>query len=378
MSNSKDKFIHIVSFDIPIPVNYGGAIDVYYKLKALKEIGMKVIFHCFKYGGRSESEELKELCHEVYYYKRKKVYLDFFYRTPYIVSSRHDKQLLSNLNKDNYPIIFEGIHSTYYLNHFSLKKRRKLVRTHNIEHEYYSCLSSTEKNFFRKYYFKTEAKRLKSYEEVLHHANSIAAISKNDYLYFSSKYENVSVISAFHPNENIEILEGKGNYILYHGSLEVNENHQAAMYLIKEVFQGTAYKLIIAGNKPKTELLKIAKEHDNVEIRVGISNEEIVRLVKEAQINILPTFQATGIKLKLLLALYCGRHCIVNSPMVLNTGLEELCVIAENPKEMLASIEQLFNIEIEKEDIEKRKKVLVENGFMNKINAERLMIQLFP
>ncbi len=53
-----------------------------------------------------------------------------------------------------------------------------------------------------------------------------------------------------------------------------------------------------------------------------------------AQINVLPTFQATGIKLKLLMALYTGRHCIVNQPMVDNTGLEELCSIQNTAEEM--------------------------------------------
>ncbi len=30
-----DKYLHIISFDIPYPPNYGGVIDVFYKLKAL-------------------------------------------------------------------------------------------------------------------------------------------------------------------------------------------------------------------------------------------------------------------------------------------------------------------------------------------------------
>lgn len=378
MKNLKDKFIHIVSFDIPVPVNYGGAIDVYYKLKSLNDLGVKIIFHCFEYGGRKANKELNDLCHEVYYYKRKKVFFDFFYHTPYIVSSRRDSRLIKNLTKDNFPIIFEGIHSTIYLNDSRLRKRMKIVRTHNIEHDYYESLAKTEKNLLKKYYYIAESKRLRIYEEVLHHANSIAAISKNDYLYFSSKYDNVNIISAFHPNESIDIQEGKGDYILYHGSLEVNENHQAAMFLINNVFKNTDFKFIIAGNRPKPELQKIVKEHKNIELRVGVSNEEIIKLVKEAQINILPTFQATGIKLKLLLALYCGRHCIVNPPMVVNTGLEDLCIIADSSEEMLKQINLNFNLEINNENIKMREEILLKNGFMNRFNAEKLVNQLFP
>lgn len=378
MLDSKSKFAHIISFDIPIPVNYGGAIDVFYKLKSLKELGIRIIFHCFKYGGRSEAELLKELCHEVYYYDRKSVYLDFLKRTPYIVRTRRDKKLLSNLLKDNFPIIFEGIHSTYYLNDARLKNRNKIVRTHNIEHEYYKCISLTENNLIKKYYYKTEAKRLKLYEEVLHHANFIAAISKNDFLYFSKRFEYVEIVSAFHPNNKIEVLEGTSDYILYHGSLEVNENHLAALYLIEKVFCNFPYKLVIAGNKPKPELINAAKNCSNVEIKFGISNEDIVELVKNAQINILPTFQSTGIKLKLLLALYCGRHCIVNTPMVINTGLEDLCIIADTPTALQQKIVETMNLKISKEELLKREEILLNNGFMNHYNAKKLIKMLFP
>ena len=38
-SNSSKKEVEIISFDVPYPPNYGGVIDVYYKLKALKKAG---------------------------------------------------------------------------------------------------------------------------------------------------------------------------------------------------------------------------------------------------------------------------------------------------------------------------------------------------
>ena len=63
------KRLHIVSVDIPVPVNYGGAIDIYYKLKALKNTGIKVHLHCYEYD-RKPAEELNQYCEEVFYYKR--------------------------------------------------------------------------------------------------------------------------------------------------------------------------------------------------------------------------------------------------------------------------------------------------------------------
>ena len=62
--------LNIVSFDVPFPANYGGVIDVYYKLLWLHKAGVKIHLHCFTYG-RKPSKELEALCEKVYYYERK-------------------------------------------------------------------------------------------------------------------------------------------------------------------------------------------------------------------------------------------------------------------------------------------------------------------
>ena len=36
------KKLHIVSFDVPFPPNYGGVIDVFYKLIELKKLGVEI------------------------------------------------------------------------------------------------------------------------------------------------------------------------------------------------------------------------------------------------------------------------------------------------------------------------------------------------
>ena len=58
MTSGKD--IHIVSFNVPYPADYGGVIDVYYKLKALAALGIRVHLHCYQYG-RAASPELDKV-----------------------------------------------------------------------------------------------------------------------------------------------------------------------------------------------------------------------------------------------------------------------------------------------------------------------------
>ncbi|TAL58619.1 MAG: glycosyltransferase [Bacteroidetes bacterium] len=291
---------------------------------------------------------------------------------PYIVASRSSEGLVKNLLEDDAPILFEGLHCCFHLNDERLKNRKKIVRMHNIEHNYYSALARVEKSLFRKKYFEGEAKKLERFESVLAQADAIAAISPADTKYLSEKYKNVTNIMAFHPHETIAIKEGKGDFALYHGSLAVGENNKAALYLVHEVFNNLNTTLIIAGNGVSTELKGAVKKHKNIQLKENISVEDIYGLIQNAQINILPTFQATGIKLKLLSALYIGRHCIVNSPMVTQTGLEPLCHLADSLAEMKRKVSEFMVMPFTLED--KRKRVLIlEEKFSNEANVRELM-----
>ena len=69
MSNTSEKHLHIVSFDIPYPANYGGVIDVFFRIKELHKRGVKIHLHCFEYG-REHSDYLESFCYSVNYYKR--------------------------------------------------------------------------------------------------------------------------------------------------------------------------------------------------------------------------------------------------------------------------------------------------------------------
>ena len=243
---------------------------------------------------------------------------------------------------------------------------------HNIEHNYYQSLAAAEKSFFKRRYFNAEARKLKKFEAVLQRAGSIAAISPADTKELSLHYKNVSNVMAFHPHERTEIKNGRGDFALYHGSLAVSENNRAALYLVHEVFNDMKTPFIIAGNGASAELKEAVQKNKNIQLKENISTQEIYSLIQNAQINILPTFQATGIKLKLLSALYTGRHCLVNSPMVTGTGLESLCIVADSPAQMKKEVQRLMNTEFGPEETGKREKILKEN-FSNQTNAKKLI-----
>lgn len=367
-----EKHLHIISFDVPYPANYGGVIDVFYKIKALHAQGVKIHLHCFEYG-RGEAKELDQYCADVKYYKRNMSKGLLLNKLPFVAATRSSEELIQNLLKDKHPILFEGLHCCASLADERLKDRIKIARTHNIEHDYYRNLQKVERSFIKKIYFAREAKKLEQFERVLQQASHIAAISPSDTNYLSSKYKNVKHITAFHPNTHVQIESAKGDFCLYHGNLEVGENNEAAIYLVREVFAQTNIPLVIAGKNPSSELVQLASRLPHISIKANIPTSEIDGLIKKAQINVLPTFQATGIKLKLLVALFSGKHCVVNTPMVANTGLEGLCSVQDSALDMRNEIDRLFVQSFDTAEIHKREAVLLKE-FSNKENAEKLIV----
>lgn len=362
------KYLHIVSFNVPFPPNYGGVIDVFYKIKSLYNNGVKIILHCFDYG-RGLQPELEKYCEKVYYYQRKTTFINNLKSFPYIVVSRKNETLLQNLLLTDDPILFEGIHTCYYLNHPLLKKRFKVVRTHNIETEYYKNLAKQESSWWKKLYFEIESRKLKKYEQTIRFADLVLAVTEKDTAYFSKFCSKVNTIPVFHTNEHITIKPGKGDFVLYHGDLSSNENITAVTYLIDHVFSKISQSVIIAGMNPPKILKDKVKNLPNCQLISSPSIETINDLITNAQINILITFQQTGLKLKLLHALSSGRFCVVNSNMLHGTKLHPLCSIADTPQEMIREINNLFSQEFDNQ------KIIYRSQIFNQLHSNQFFTQ---
>ncbi|MDO9257342.1 MAG: glycosyltransferase family 1 protein [Bacteroidales bacterium] len=372
-----DKQIHIIAFNIPYPANYGGVIDVFYKLKALHKAGIKIHLHCYQYD-RPVAPELNKYCESVNYYPRKTGFAAQFSRKPYIVESRQSDDLLKDLIDDGYPILFEGLHSCFYINHYALQGRLLIYRECNIEHDYYYNLYKSERKIVRKSFFLIESLKLQMYEKHLRYSNKMMVLSLTDRDYLAKKFPDKDIVylPGFHGNTEVKSLEGRGEYALYHGNLSVSENALAAEYLIKEVFNDLTVPLKIAGLNPSESLKKLIAKTKNVELIPNPSQAEMEALIANAQINVLVTFQATGLKLKLLNTLYNGRWMLVNSKMLAGTGLESLCEIADEPAAMKQKLISLFNTEFDREQLLARVEIL-QKRFSDDVNAKKLIEEIW-
>lgn len=370
------KAINIISFDVPYPANYGGVIDVFYKIKNFHKKGIKVHLHCFEYG-RGEQKELNKYCASVHYYKRKTGISSQISTLPYIVKSRISNKLKSNLLENDFPILFEGLHCCFLLDDKVFKNRFKIVRNHNIEHNYYNQLAKVEKGAIKRKYFKTEAKKLKEFESIIKNADLCLTVSNADLSYFTKMYPKNKFIHipCFHPNDAVRIQPEKGDYVLYHGNLSVAENKNAAEFIIQHLFNDTKIPLKIAGLNPSASLINLVAKYPNIEIIQNPSEEDMNDLVANAQINLLYTDQATGLKLKLLNVLYNGRYCIVNSKMIEGTSLGNICLVEDEIAKLKELVTSTFSIEITQQEIENRKSVLLQD-YSNENSCQKIIESL--
>ncbi len=367
----KPVTVSIVSFNTPYPPDFGGSMDVFYRIKALSEAGVSIFLHCFTYRDFKPRKELEKYCEKVFYYPRRKEWLFHFSTLPYIVSTRTSNDLAGNLKSTGAPVLFEGLHTCGILGHPDLKGIGKIVRMHNIEHRYYRGLSLASANPFRKLYYSLESHKLKLFEKIVEKADCIAAISPSEQQYFENQYKKTVLVPAFHPYQSVTSEKGKGTFFLYHGNLSVEENRMAAEFLCTEVFNGLDIPLVIAGKLPPGKKFTPGKKIRNIQLRINPDEKEMQELIREAQGCILPTFQDTGLKLKLLGSLFAGRFCIVNEKMVAGTGLQKACLVADRPSDLKILIKKTQDLYFTEGDIINREKLLLPS-FSNKENGRIL------
>ena len=365
--------LNFVSLDNPYPPNYGGAIDIYYKIKALSQLNCKVILHCF-YSERLPNPKLENYCEKVFYYPRKSnICSKLSFIKPYLVASRTSEKLLFNLLQNDYPIFFDGLQSTAISSREELKNRKKYLRLHNIESDYMLQLSKAEDNNLKKIGLRIESWKYLRYEKYIQHFEYIFTISEKDKIFYNRYHKNVIELPPFHGNIEVESIEGKGNFILYHGNFNVSENKKVGEFLLEEVFTNVDFPIKIAG-KNVIKTLSSNVKNENIELIESPSQSEMENLIKNAHIHILPTFQATGVKLKLINSLYLGRHCIVNDKMIEPTpNLLELCELCNSKEEFISKIGKLISTPFSKEQMKKREEIL--NSQFNVMENAKTIIE---
>ncbi|PQA94674.1 hypothetical protein B0A69_09475 [Chryseobacterium shigense] len=321
------KEIHLISFNYPYPPSYGGIIDVYYKVKALSDLGIKIHLHCFVDRIPEKIDrEIKNITENVFFYKKKKNPLLYFSRVPFAAAIRNSENLLKNLTSIKAPILFEGLQTSNSISRLKDKGYKLYLRYHNNETEYYKGLSSSEKNIFKKIIYTIESFKYAAYQKrTLKEFEGVFCLSEKEYNEVDSYSKNAHLIHIFHGNELVKRLNKKGDYFLFHGDLSVSDNKKALEETISLFQNLPQYKLIIASDRAGKDLKKKISSIVNISLVPIETTENLHRLFENAHANILLSYQNSGTKVKLFNALYNSRFVIINENITDDRTLMNLC-----------------------------------------------------
>lgn len=206
----------------------------------------------------------------------------------------------------------------------------------------------------------------------------LLAVTQFDAALAADRYQskNISVIPVFLPFQHIESLQGTGCYCLYHGNLSVDENEKAVLWLLENVFNDLNIPFLIAGKNPGPKIHKAVSRLKHTCLIPDPSNPELQDMISKAQLHVIPSFNCTGVKLKLLNALFNGRHCVVNKNAVDGTGLQEICHLADSAKEFKQVIESLYEKPFTFPDLQERREKLL-HQYNNQQTANLLIQQIW-
>lgn len=345
-----------------------------------RKMGVAIHLHYFSYNERGTPNELNQYCETIHVYERRIGRRGLSARLPYIVASRISTELADNLRKDNHPILLEGIHCTGILPLLDLGNRKVVVRMHNNESAYYRELGRAEHSFWKKIYFRRESRLISRYTGQLPGDCMYACITPADTAQLKQMIPAAPVryLPAFPSWQKVSGEEGAGTLCLYHGNLSVPENEEAALWLLRHVFNRIKKPFVIAGKQPSRRLQKMAHLYQHTCLVADPTDAELNDLIRKAHINLLPCFnrEMTGMRLKLLHVLFEGRHCIANEPMVRGTGLEGACHIASGAEAFASVILQLYHHPFTSEELRLREQLLGDT-FNNERNCGTLIQYLW-
>lgn len=360
-----------MAFDIPYPADYGGVIDVFYKIKALAEMQVQVHLHCY-YHRRAQQPELERYCASVQYYKRHMGWWNHLHVLPFTVCSRPIKALRKNLLQDQYPIIAEVLHTIRIFKDPAFQNRLKIYRHSNIEHTYYRALARAEGQLLKKMYLYLESVKLFYFESYVKYANQVWAVNSLDAALLTSRYPQTTIhyLPSFNGHVAPNLKPGKGNYILFHGNLDVSENIMALTWIINAL-QRLNIKLIVAGKCNSASLQHTLQQYAWVQLIPSPNFETLHNLICNAHIHVLYTHQNTGLKLKLLEVLFNGRFVVCNTLMLSGTPFNVKAVsglhVADAPEDFAKCVNDLMQTEY-KPDVNNRSEILQAFTDANTVN----------
>jgi polysaccharide biosynthesis protein PslH len=307
-----------------------------------------------------------------------------FSKKPYnalrFISSDFEYKLAGLLAEQSFDVIqLEGLYLTPYIPVIRDHSKGLIaLRAHNVEHEIWLHLASTERKLPRKWYFASLAKRIRHLESVImNHYDLLVPITFHDLEHFNrmGNTRPAHVCPAgvdFMPGpsgETVTLTPKHEFSVFFLGSLDWLPNQEGLLWFITRVLpqllnRHPALRMHIAGRNAPTRLVEQLHKpgilfHGEVENAAGF--------MKANGILVAPCFSGSGMRVKIIEAMALGIP-VITTPL----GAEGLPVkngedilLASQAEDFLQQTEKLLRNPDFYEEIGQQAQQLVMRNFNN-------------
>jgi polysaccharide biosynthesis protein PslH len=282
-----------------------------------------------------------------------------FSSTPYsagrIIHKTFTTALADMLRENEYDIIqIEGLYLASYLRVIRENTKAKIVyRAHNIEHEIWDSYCRNTRAISGKFYLGRQNKKIRNFEQAfVNRYDLLATVTKADLEKLNSMGNNKPAIVApfgMFPDEFIMAKSSSASdrfNLQYIGALDWLPNIESLNWFIDNVWVKAKKKypglrFSVAGRNPKRSLAKKM-------VRKGIDFfgevESSRKYLSEKGIVVVPLFSGSGIRVKIIEALFMKKPIIATTFAVSGMPVEDgvNILLADNENSFLDCIGKLI------------------------------------
>lgn len=311
----KTKSVLIVSPYFPYPTFFGGAFDIWEKIKGLHALGCNIdlVFTYKEKPNDIDVEYVKKYVNSIIPVHRKNKIIHLLNSKPLQAVSRSNLQEIK-FNKYYDVVLLESEYVGYVLKNKSLKYKHKVIRVHNDESLYFKNLKGSTNNYLKKFYYALEAKKFSKFSyEIFNSMDRLWFISSDEKNLKEQQIGKQNTIHLPPPiNQEYKTRELDNNNILFIGSLFMENNIEAVNWYLNNVHAQISdrikdYKFIICGSTgvySEEFFIKKFSNFNNVALHLNL--ESLENVYSSVSLFVNPMKHGSGVKLKSINALVNG------------------------------------------------------------------------
>lgn len=325
----------VVTGEFPYPPDHGGRVDIWRRVQVLAGLGFSVelLATVFRPPESAELAAVRSVVDDVILVSRRHNLTGVFSRAPGQVSTRGWlRQVRLNASYDLVVLETEAVAAV--LDNPHLRAKVVALRIQNDEPRYFRELARSERNWLKKAYYATEARRYRRFLPVIH--------ARVDRLWFISAKERDAFAAAvgFPAAANAYFLPAPldcngfrphpagGANVLFVGTLSHPVNVEALCWYLDHVHPRLqllpGYHFVIAGNTRGTQvdwLRRRVKKLGDVDLHENPSAQALEALYALSSVFVNPAQSGAGVKLKTINAIEAGLPVVCTTVGKQGTGL---------------------------------------------------------